>query len=118
MEQCVTPKHFTAIDIEWPAGKVGDSAACLLHQQNARGGVPGVEIKLPVRVIASARQVAKIKRCRARAADAMRAQRNLVIKLDVRVLVSFVAGKACGHKTLFQLGDGRDMNWAAIQEGT
>src|SRR6478735_6788462 len=46
----------------------------------------------------------------------MGAQRDLVIEVDVRVLMPFVAGESGCHQALFQLGYRRYMDRTAIQK--
>ena len=78
-------------------------AAGLLHDQHAGRRVPGIEIELPEAVEAPGRHVAQIERRRARAAHAMGMQRDLVIKVNVRILVPLVAGKTGGQQAFLQL---------------
>src|SRR5215469_12555149 len=100
VHQAVAGQNFAAVNRERPVFVVGDLASGFLDQQNPGGGVPGVEVKLPESVEAPTGDVAEVERRRTSPAHTVRAQRDLVIEMDVGILMAFVARKASSHQTL------------------
>ena len=115
MDKAVAGKGFAAVDVERAAGHVGDNAPSLLHDEDPRGRVPRIQVEFPETVIASAGYIGEIKGRRARATDTMRAQRDLVVEVNVRVLVALVTGKSSGHQTFRQVRCFRNRDALAIQ---
>ena len=68
------------------------------HQQRTGGGVPWVEMELPEAVDAAAGGVGQVERGGTGAAHAVRAQRELLVEVDVGADVPFAAGKAGGQQ--------------------
>src|SRR5262245_10291274 len=118
MHQNVRGQDFAALDGEGSAAKIGDFAAGLADDEHARSSVPGIEVEFPKPVKAPAGHVAEIQRGGTGAAHAMRAQRELVIEVDVGVLVPFVAWEAGGNQTFGQARGLRDVNCSAVQPRT
>ena len=73
--------------------EAGHASACFLNQKHARSGVPGIQIELPEAVIASAGNIGQVERCRTCSPQAVRAQCDLVIEVNIGILVPFVAGE-------------------------
>jgi len=48
LDQAVGGEDFAAVEKPGTAGEVGNQAIGFLNQEQARGGVPGVQIELPV----------------------------------------------------------------------
>ena len=78
-------------------------ASC--DQQDASAGIPGIQIELPVAVVAAGGNVGQIQRGRTGAAYAMGAQSELMIEVNVGILVALEAGKT-GAQNGFRRGGG------------
>ena len=113
MQQPIAAQNFPAVDIKRAAAKIRDLTAGFLHQQNARRGVPRIQIKFPISVKAAAGQVTQIQRSGTGTTDSMRSQRDLVIEVNVWVFMALVAGKTGGYQTFFKVANGRNMDEAA-----
>src|SRR5687767_14930606 len=69
MQLVVRRQHLALGQRRVGAAIVGDEAARLAHQEDARGDVPELEILLPEAVIAPRRDPGEVERGRAEAAD-------------------------------------------------
>src|SRR5579862_1189423 len=108
--QSIRSQSLAAVDLKGPSVEIADLSSRLFDDQHTRGCVPGIEIKFPEAIKASAGHAAQIKSSRSRAPHPMRSQRDLVIKINVRILVTFVTGKSCRDKRFRQTGDLRHAN--------
>ena len=61
MDQLVRGEHLAAIQVEWAAVHVCHDAPRLFHQQDAGGGVPGIQLELPEGVHAAGGNTAQVK---------------------------------------------------------
>src|SRR5277367_2054025 len=111
----VRGEHFPAIELERAAIKTSYRAAGFEHQQRPGGGIPGIEVEFPVTIHAAACGVCQIERSRSGAANAMRAQRDLVVEVDVRILVAGAAGKSGGQQAFRQIIRTRYLYFLSIQ---
>jgi hypothetical protein len=100
VNQAIGGQIFAAVEAELAARESSHSTACLGHQQNAGGCIPGVEVELPEGVHAATSYVSQVERGRTGTAHAMRPQGEFLIKMDVRTVVALVAGKARGNQGL------------------
>src|SRR6266481_4833707 len=74
------------------AGKIADLPACFLHEQDTRGGVPFLQTELPEAIKAPGSHARKVEGSGAVAADAVRAQREVPIVVNVGI------GEALVHR--------------------
>ncbi len=112
VDEAVGGKDFAAVEGELAAVEVGDAAASFFDQEIASRGVPRIELELPVAVETAARYVGEVEGGRAGAANAVRAQRELLVEVDVGALVTLVAGKAGGDERLVERVDAGGRGWA------
>ena len=115
VDETVGTQGLAAGDLKWTAGKISDTPAGFLHKQHAGSGIPRIEIELPETVEASRGYIAEIERSRAGAAHTVRAQRDLVIEVNVRILVAFVAGKPSCNQRFLKARRGRDVDGFSVQ---
>src|ERR1700693_88286 len=113
----VRGQGFLAVDLEGAAMKIGHFAARFLDNQHAGSGVPGIEVELPESVEAATGDATQIQSCRSRAPNSVGAQSNLMIKVDVRILVPLVTGKARGHQAFGEIRGLRHLNTLLVQVG-
>ena len=116
VDQTVRRQHLPAVEPEWAAGEVRHLAARFLEQQDAGGGVPGIQVELPESFIAAAGHVGQVERGRAGAPHSMRAQGELVVEVNVRIVVALAAGEAGRHQRLGQIRDRRHVHRASRSE--
>ena len=112
VDEAVGGEDLAAVEGELAAVEVGDAAAGFLEQQIAGGGVPGIEAELPVAVEAAAGDVGQVERRRAGATNAVRAQRELLVEVDVGAVVALLAGKAGGDERLVERCGCARRGWA------
>ncbi len=79
MNEGVGGQGFAAVEVKRRAVEAGDGASGFLHQENSGGGIPGIQVELPVAVIAARGDVGKVQRGGTSATDAVRAQSELVV---------------------------------------
>src|SRR3954470_5018980 len=115
MNQPVGSQDLAAGELERATVHVGYDSSRLFDQQDAGGGVPGIEIEFPKSFHPAGGNAAQIESRGAGAAHSMRAQRDLVVVVDVRALVALVAGEAGGDQALNQLLRLRDANSFSVQ---
>ena len=101
------------MSLKGPALEIRHFAAGFFDNQHACRRVPGIEIELPEAVEASAGHTAQVERRRTRPPHAVRAQSDLMIEVNVRILVPLVAGKAGGHQAFGQVRDLRHLDCVA-----
>src|ERR1044072_8445110 len=77
---------------------IRNAAPGFFDDHYASGCVPGVQIELPKTIEAPASHIAKIQCGRTSAAYTMSSQCNLMIEVDVRIVVTFVARETCRQK--------------------
>ena len=106
-QKAVRGKHFPAVKTERAAIECRHSSSGFKDEQRPGGSVPWIEVELPVRVDAAARRICKVESRGSRAAHSMRAQRELLIEVNVWIIVALAARKACGKERLGQVGDTR-----------
>src|ERR1039458_1625024 len=94
MDESIRRQYFAAIEAKRRTVKAGHASAGFLDQKRARGRVPRIQIEFPEAVVAPAGDVGQVEGRRSGAPQAVRAQRDLVIKVNVGILVPLVAGKA------------------------
>src|SRR5664279_4784018 len=114
----VTGQDLSTVKAKWRTVKAGHASAGFLNQKYARRGVPRIQVEFPEAVIAPACDVGQVERRRPSAPHAMRAQRDLVIKVDVGILVPLVAGKAGAEDRFRQLRRFGNVDWLTVQRGT
>src|SRR5260370_6383709 len=102
VEQSVGGQQLAAVDRKRCVAEVGDLAAGLFHEQDGGGRVPGIQVELQKCVEGPAGDITKVQGSGTGSAHAVRAQGDLVIEVDVRVFVAFVAGKSRGHQAFRQ----------------
>src|ERR1017187_4344521 len=115
MQQAIGGHGLAAVELEWRSVEPPALATSFLYDQHARRRVPGIKIELPESVVAPRSDVAQIERGRPRPAHSMRAQRDLVIEENIRILMPLVAGKPGRQQAFFQRSGFRDLNWLTIQ---
>src|SRR5207245_2864420 len=94
MDEPVRGQDLAAGKLKGAAVHVCDDATSFFDQQGAGGGVPRIERELPKPVHATGGDITEIQRGGASAAHSMRAQSDLMVVVDVRILVALVTGKA------------------------
>src|SRR5258708_1555291 len=115
MHHTIRRQSLTAIPFERRTVKAADLASGFFHDQSASGRIPGIEIELPETVEAPAGDVTQVQRRRSGPANAMRMQRDLMIKVNVRILVPLVAGKSRSQQGFLQLRNLRHVNRLAVE---
>ena len=115
MHQTIRRHRLTAVDSKFRSVEAADLAAGFFHDEHARSRVPGIEIKFPETVEATASHIAQIEGGRSRAPHAVSAQRNLVVKMNIRILVPLTAGKAGREQALLQLRRFRNVDRLAVE---
>src|SRR5579864_1607020 len=104
VDQPVRRERFSAVQLKRAAVKIRHSAARFLHHQHAGSRVPGIEIEFPKTIEAAAGDGTQIQRSRSRTPHPVRTQGDLVVKVDIRILMSLMAWKASGDKGFGQRG--------------
>src|SRR5579864_519567 len=97
-------ERLSAVQLKRAAVKIRHSAARFLHHQHASSRVPGIEIEFPKTIEAAAGDGTQIQRSRSRTPHPVRTQGDLVVKVDIRILMSLMAWKASGDKGFGQRG--------------
>src|SRR5205823_14094498 len=80
--------------------------------------VPGIQVKFPKPVKAPACHGAQIQSRRSRPPHPMRAQCDLMIKINIGILVAFMAGKARAHERLGEFRDVRYVDWLLVEKSS
>ena len=93
MNEAVGRQHFAAVEAKRRSVEASHAAAGFLNQKHARCRVPRIQVEFPEAVVASAGDIGQIERGRPGASHSMRAQRDLVIEVNIRILVPLVAGE-------------------------
>src|SRR5664279_5149572 len=117
VDESVTGQDLSTVKAKRRSVKAGHASAGFLNQKCARGGVPRIQIEFPEAVVAPAGDVGQVERRRSSAPHTMRAQRDLVIKVDVGILVPLVAGKASAEDRFRQLRRFGNVDWLTVQRG-
>src|ERR1019366_9915608 len=94
LNQPIRSQNLATVKPERVAGKVRHLSPGFLHQQDAGRCVPRIEVELPERLQAPGGHVSQIQRGRPRAPHSVRAQRELVVEVDIRTRMALAAGKA------------------------
>ncbi len=110
MQQAVGGQGLAAIEFKRRSVEPRYFPARLFYNQHARCSVPRIQVELPEAVVASRSHVAQIERSRSRPAHAMGVQRDLVVKINIRIFVPLVAGKPGGQQTFFQRSGFRNVD--------
>src|SRR5205807_10422090 len=87
-----------------------DTYAYILNDHNSILRYPLIQIEFPKSIKTPAHHRAQIQRCRSGPPDSMRSQRDLMIKINIRVLVAFVARETRGQKRLCEFWNSRNVN--------
>ena len=98
VDEAVGGEDFAAVELEVIAGEIGHAASGFFHKQNAGRGVPGVEIELPKALETASGNVSQVERSRAHAANAVGAQGEFVVEVDVGIFVALAAGETGGDE--------------------
>jgi len=106
---------FAAVDIEWRTIEARHRASGLLHQQDSGAGIPRIQVELPETVVAARGHIGQIERSRTGAADAMRAQGDLVVEVNVGTLVALETRKAGAENGLSQRRGGGNIDRPGIE---
>ncbi len=115
VDQAIRGQNLIAGQPVVRAGKVRHAPARLFHQQNSRSRVPRVQIELPKGFQAAASHVRQVERGRAGPPHPVRAQRELVVEVDVRTGVALAAGKSRRQQCFGQLRHARNSRRLAVQ---
>src|ERR1700756_4071158 len=115
VHQSVRRQCLTAVQFKRRSVEAADLAARFFHDEHAPSGIPGIEIKFPEAIEAAAGDIAQIERRRSRAPDAVRAQRDLVIEINIGILVALMAGKTGRDQAFLQLRGLRHVDRLAIE---
>src|SRR5215813_332053 len=106
VDQLLMDKPVGSKNLSWSANFEGRSVilrhfpASFFHHQYTGRCVPGIQIELPVAVEAAAGSIGKIQSGLTGTTDTVRVQGNLVIEVNVRVLVAFLARKTSCNQAL------------------
>src|SRR5258708_9008167 len=93
MDQTVGGKNHRAAKRIVLIGKIAHLAASFLHEELARGGVPFLKAEFPEAIETASSHAGEIKRGGAVAADAVRAQREIPVVVNVGIGQALVNGK-------------------------
>ena len=99
MDQTIGGEDDVAAELIGCAVKIGNSAASFFDEQNACRGVPAIEAEFPEAIEAAGGNGGKIERGGTVAANAVRAQREIVVVMDVWASLALVNGKAGAKQT-------------------
>src|SRR5580698_1040378 len=103
MHQSVGRDRFAAGNLKFAAGKVRNLSAGFFDDKHPGGSVPGIEIKFPKAVITPGGNIAQIESCRTRPSDAVSAQCELVIKINVRIFMPLLARESSADQAFSQV---------------
>src|SRR5436309_6095987 len=115
MHKLVRCQSLAAVELEWSAVHVGNLASRFLHDQHTRRRIPRIEVELPKSIETPAGNTAQIKCSRSGAPHSMRAQSDLMIKENIRILVPLMTGETGRHQTLRQIVRLGNMNALLVQ---
>src|SRR5260370_41865127 len=90
------------------AVKIRDGATGFLHEQHSSSGVPRLEAKFPEAIETTGSDAGEIERGGAVAAHAVRAQREIVIVMNIGICETFVNRESSAEQAggqSFDLGD-------------
>jgi len=96
-------QRLTARNLEWTAREICHAPSGLFYKKDAGRSVPGIQIELPKTVKPARRHIAQIERRRASSPHAVRAECELMIKINVGILMPLMAGEAGSNQTLRQI---------------
>src|SRR5580765_4139942 len=99
MDFAVCGEHHRTTEPVGLAVKFRYHASGFVHQQDSGGGVPSLQAKFPESVKASAGDVGKIQRSRTVTAHAMRAQREVVVVMNIGIGKALVYREASTQQT-------------------
>src|SRR5579884_343786 len=111
-------QHFFTIQPEGAAIEGCDGASGFKYEQSSGGSVPWIQIELPISIKASAGGVGEVESGRPGTADAMGAQGDLLIEVDIWVFVTFAAGKTRRHEAFGQIVHARYVDFFPVEIGT
>src|SRR5262249_58591340 len=98
--------------------ELADASSGLSNCEHSCRRVPGIEVELPKTVESSCCYAAQVQRRGTRPSHPVGSQCNLVIKVDIRILVAFVAGKARRNEAFGEIGRPRDRDRLIVQGGS
>src|SRR5215469_5251333 len=98
MDETVGCADFAAGQVKVATAEIGHDPAGFAHQHHAGSCIPRVEVEFPKTVVAATGDAGQIESRRAGTAHAVRPQRQALIKVNVRILVTLLAGKTGGEQ--------------------
>src|SRR5436189_4131300 len=115
MHKLVRCQSLAAVELERSTAHVGNLDSRLLHDEHARCRIPRIEVEFPEPVETPAGDTAQVKCSRSGAPHSMRAQSDLMIEKNIRILVPLMAGETGGHQALRQIVGFGNMNTLLVQ---
>jgi hypothetical protein len=99
------------------SGEIGDLAAGFFDEEDARGGIPLLQVKFPEAIEAAGGDAGKIERRRAVAADAVGALREVTVVLKIGAGFAVAHGEAGAEEARGKRGDFGDADFFAVEGG-
>src|SRR2546429_8099248 len=115
MHKWVRCQSLAAVELERSAAHVGNLASRFLHDEHTRRRIPRIEVELPKSIETPASHTAQVKCSRSGAPHSMRAQSDLMIEENIRILVPLMARETGGHQALRQIVCFGSMNALLVQ---
>src|SRR5947209_553535 len=118
VNQTVVGDYIAPVQAHGFSTHTGDFTSCFFYQQNAGGHVPRIQPELPEGFQPTAGSVREVECRRPASADTMRQHGELIVKVDVHILVAFMAGEP-GRDQGVAEGVGRtDAHGGPVEPGT
>src|SRR5438309_10835161 len=103
MHKLVRCQSLAAVELERSTAHVGNLASRFLHEQHTRRRIPRIEVEFPEPVQTPAGDTAQVKCSRSGAPHSMRAQSDLMIEDNLRILVPLMATETGRDQALRQI---------------
>src|SRR5207302_9145732 len=110
MHKLVRCQSLAAVELERSTAHVGNLASRFLHDQHTRRRIPRHEVEFPEPDETTADDTAQVKCSRSGAPHSMRAQSDLMIEENIRILVPLMSRQPGSHQALRQLVGLGNMN--------
>jgi hypothetical protein len=118
VDEAVGSEHDGAAKGVGNVMKICDFSAGFFDEENACGGVPALEAEFPEAIEAAGGNAGQIQCGGTVTAHAVRAEREIVVVMNVGAGMAFVDGKAGAEKAGGKRGDFRDGDFLAVEHGT
>src|SRR2546421_12121383 len=100
MHKLVRCQSLAAVELERSTAHVGNLASRFLHDQHTRRRIPRIEVEFPEPLATPAGDTAQVKCSRSGAPHSSRAQRDLMLDDNIRILAPRMAGENESHQAI------------------